>query len=254
MAGFPTVASAQKYEESDDHIQRILNDAKVQAIQEAVGDFDIQAAEEQKVQKGDLSMAVTSVETDVGTLLYVNPDGDEVEVQLKFGDLTETPSLRKRLPKEYRNVPRDTEIILKADPSVSMVRTVTKSEEEKLARYVDGSNEIVRAVYSSEINKYRVATGNPDNDFQDAQRYLVTANVVEGRPTPTQEVERLVTTQGCFNAACASCALWAANRGLCYASCAAGQLYACAACLFLNSAGLAFADCGTCFEKCLPQA
>lgn len=250
VAGIPTVVSAQEHDESDDHVQRVLGNPKVRSIREAVGGFDVKSAEKKEIEKGNLAMTGSWIETDLGTLVYVEPEEAEIEVQLKFADLAEKPQHRRRLPGDHRNVPKESEIILKPGSAVSLVRTVTAKEERKLTQAVDDSNNIVRAVYDSELGKYRVTTGDPDTDFQNAQKYHVNRNG-RNRPTPTQEAEQIVTTQGCANSACASCALWAANRGLCYVSCASGQLYMCAACLFTNSLGLAVADCDTCFDKCL---
>ena len=247
LAGMPTVVSAEEYTSSDSAIQSLLDDPRIRAIEDAVGGFDVINTAERQIEKGSLTMIAVWIDTDVGKLLYVDPEGAETEVQLRFADLTEEPQLRQRLPQEYQSVPAGCEIVLKADPSVSMVRSVTGREEEKLAKAV-GVSDVLRAVYDSGIDKYHVTVDSSDS--QGVQRYLVDARGGNS-PTPTLDAEQLVTTQDCANEACASCALWAASRGLCYASCAAGQLYACAACLFVNSAALAFADCEVCFDRCL---
>jgi hypothetical protein len=80
-------------------------------------------------------------------------------------------------------------------------------------------------------------------------RYRVASN---GRAISPSNVERVLTAQGECDSACASCALLAVDRGLCYGSCAlvttgAGAAL-CIACLTANGVGLVFADCGTCAD------
>lgn len=249
-AGVPSIVSATDHTTSSDHVQAILDAPKVESISQAVGDFEVESVTEKQLEGDGLAATGTWLETDLGTLVYVESDGGETEARLDFADLSENPRLRQRLPTAFQNVPEGTDVVLVGnESSVSMVRTVTAREEQKLSQAVGSSSDIAHAVYDSELGQYRVFVGSPEAD-DDLQQYRVDAKGGD-RAVPTLNAEQVVETQGCpFTSACGSCATWAVSKGLCYGTCFAGMGWSCLFCIANTNAALLFSDCDTCISNC----
>jgi hypothetical protein len=184
--------------------------------------------------------------TELGTLSHGETDDGRTVAKLDFADLTEDPSLRKRLPVEYRDVPKETDLLLVGEESsVSLARTVTDQERRRLQKAIpEDSGEFVAATYSSTIDGYTVIT--------DDTRYRVGEG---GRGISPQHVEELAVAAGCWDW-CGQCASWAASKDICYLSCASAVALvgavACVLCIASTNMALIWAGpaCGKCLKNC----
>jgi hypothetical protein len=243
LTGMPSVAAADP---DDGHLDEVLSDPKVQSLEDAVGGFDIQDVTVKNVETEEVTLTGTWIETDVGTLSYGETDDGRTVAKLDFADLTEDPSLRKRLPAEHRDVPKQTDLLLVGqESSVSLARTVTDQERRQLQKAIPEDPEaFIAATYSSNIDGYTVITED--------SRYRVGAG---GKGISPKHVEELAEATGCWDW-CGQCASWAASKGICYLSCAAAATLAgavaCVLCIASTNMSLIWAgpSCGKCLNNC----
>lgn len=174
------------------------------------------------------------------------------EAKLDVADLSEEPTLRRRLPPDYRDVPRDVDVTLFGGmDEVELVRSVTEQERQRLERVIPDDGEHFFAVYTSATEAYRVAAGSKPESMD---LYQVGAG---GRGISPQHVEELGIAQGCWNW-CGACASWAASKGICYGSCFLAATLAgavlCVLCIANPNIALiwAFEPCANCFQNCAP--
>ena len=243
IIGATSMAAA---EATDDHLERVLEDARVQSIRDAVGGFEVRDTSINLVETDELKVTGTWIETDLGLLTHGETEDGTTVAYLEFSDLARNPDLRQRLPPEYRNVPRETDVALYGhESSVSMVRSVTDQEQRQLKNVVPESNaSFTVATYSSDIDGYTVTT--------EGSRYRVGEN---GRGISPEHVEKVAVIQGCLSP-CLQCASWAAGKGICYLSCAAAKTVvgavACVLCIAQTNMSLIWAGpgCADCYNNC----
>lgn len=245
LARVPSVTSA---EATGDHVDRVLENSKVRSIQEAVGGFEVQEVDVNVVEANGKKLTSTSIETNLGKLVYAESSSGKAEAKLDFADLSENPALRKRLPRDYRNVPSAADVMLfGGESSVTMGRTVTNDEEKKLKQAIpEPSDAFEIGHYTDHIDGYVVITEN--------SKYHIETN---GRAITPENVEKVATAQGGCWDWCGQCASWAASKGICYGSCAlvatvAGAVL-CVACVASTNMSLIWAGpaCGECFNNCV---
>lgn len=213
------------------------------SIEQEVGSFSVKEVAVTRAEVGAGTLTATEIHTDIGRTLHADGDGSETEAKLDLADLSERPRLRRRLPTEYRNVPRETDVqLIGQESSVVLVRTPTDNERRKLSRAVGKDADTFEAVYQSDIDGFVVTPTNTDGGVR---QYRV------DRPISASSVQKMgeVTTQSC-TATCLTCASAAASKGICYGSCYLAATLAgavlCAACVVTSSVGLI--SCGQCCD------
>lgn len=247
--GVPMISSATNYKPSDEKAREVLEDPKVQSIREVVNGLEIQKLTKKDVKVSDITITGTWIETNLGTLLHAESESGKTEARLDVVDLSEESSIRQYLPKEFRSVPEESEIWIRGhESSVSMLRMATKKEEMKIEQVIPRSAEVYSVAYDSKIDAFLVATGSK-RDHEVTHRVEAKG---EDRAVPSDNVEVLLTTQGC-GTACAACVASVIAKGLCYYSCYQTAGLTCLICIANTNVALPLA-CNRCFEQCGIQA
>lgn len=210
FAGAPTVVSAGEL--TDTELLEILEDPKVQAIEDAMGTFVVESTESATVE-GEIdgtthTITVSELETDLGLLKHVGVD-DVAILPTMVVDIENNPSLEDVLPDDLLDRPDDTAVLVRGveEGEVIFARTVSEDEWTDLDEFLD--HELRRAFYASGIDGYRVMVdeASADDEF-DMEIYHVDAAMTQSNdPTDLDWVWNCIAMLN----ACAFCIIGMCN-------------------------------------------
>lgn len=241
--GIPARVSAEE-NPSSARVKSTLAEPQVHLVRDKIGSFSVNDTSVKKIEKEGKTITVTEIQTDRGTLTNTEI-GSTVEAKLEL-DLSQNPELQQKLPAGFGPVPDGSTVSLIGDESsAAFGRMATDDELKQLERAVGDS--VIAAVYTSDINGFRVAAGTVSEETTDVQRYHVGVN---GGDISPETVEPMMSAQGCTQT-CMTCAIMVIRRGACYTSCIGAVsgwgIAACVACIMYNNLNLGY-SCGNCIN------
>ena len=263
IASSGIVVSKEEVENPDIDDIDILGIEQVSNVKETVGDPEIERMVAYN-QEND-SLSVTELKTDIGTLKYSNVTDSQVGrdcvVLFTYDDLNEHQ--RSSLPRRFRNVPKDTSLVVQndGDGGIAASRTISESEKRVVLRLINSNtdnNFTRRAELGGVISeltgdvKVKASQRSTEEEFAIQSDSMNVSYPIQRQLQSPDDVEVLarsevILPQDCggiiFNP-CSVCAASSAGVAVCAPACA--TKIACAVCLI--GAGYAINQCCVCLS------